>query len=356
MSGPEEGTIPVRAGEELDARAVLLFLRDRIPGLPEGELEVRQFASGASNLTYLLRVGSWAGVLRRPPFGPLPPKAHDMGREARILRALHAAFPLAPRCLASCEDPSVLGGPFHVMEYREGVVVDAELPPAFGSGDETPHLMAHVVLDALVRLHDVDREAVGLGDLGHPEGFLERQLHGWIGRWKRAATEGVPDAEPLLRRLADTLPQSPPATVIHNDYHLRNLLFAPEGPPRLRAVLDWEMTTVGDPLFDVAVFLSYWLEPDDPPGMAAVLAPLPAAPGFPRREAMLQAYAAKSGRDVSAMDWYLPFAFFKLAVILQQIYARWDRGQTADPRFAGFDEAVRGVVERARELAGIGGI
>lgn len=356
MSTAEERTIQVREGEELPRGSVLSFLRDEIPDLPDGELEVRQFPTGSSNLTYLIRVGSWRAVFRRPPHGPLPPKAHDMEREGRLLRSLHPAFPLAPRCMLVCDDTGVIGVPFHVMEYREGVVVDTEFPPDVEPTGERCREFGHRVLDTLLELHAVDYREAGLGDLGHPEGFLERQVRGWIGRWEKSRTEEVPEIAPLTGWLADRVPPSPPPTIIHNDYHLRNLLWAPEPPLELRAVLDWEMSTVGDPLMDLAVFLSYWAEPDDPPTLPDRLATVTTRPGFPTRRELAERYGRESGRDVSRLDWYLPFAYFKLAVILQQIYARWERGQTDDPRFSEFGTSVRQLVAHAHGLVESGEI
>lgn len=346
----EERTIPEREGEELDRDAVTEFLRREVPEVPEGELEVRQFPTGSSNLTYLVRVGSWRAVLRRPPLGPVPPKAHDMEREARVLKRLHPAFPLAPRSIAVCHDPSVLGAPFQIMEFRDGIVVDTELPDGLEPTRDVCRRFAERVLDTLIELHAVDYREAGLDDIGHPQGFLERQTRGWIGRYERAKTDEIPEVGPLTDWLAERIPTSPPPTVIHNDYHLRNLLWDPDDPLTMTAVLDWEMTTVGDPLMDLAVFLSYWRQEDDPEALSRNLATVTVRPEFPSRRELMERYARKSGRDLSRMEWYLPFAYFKLAVILQQIYARWVNGQTKDPRFSGFGTAVRQIVEHAWTL------
>ncbi|QYJ17275.1 hypothetical protein Rxycam_03117 [Rubrobacter xylanophilus DSM 9941] len=350
-------TIPVREGEELDAAAVERALRERIEGLPEGGLEIRQFPSGASNLTYLLRIDGWEAVLRRPPFGPVPPKAHDMRRESHILKRLHRVYPLAPRPYFFCDDESVIGAPFYVMERRRGVVVD----DAFPEGTEvTPGLcrgISHTVVDTLVELHAVDPEEAGLSDIGRPEGFLERQVGGWISRWERARTEEVPEAAPLARWLSSRIPESPPPTIIHNDFKLNNMILDPEDLTRVRAVLDWEMATVGDPLFDLGVSLSYWAQHDDPPELQAVLPTVTStSPHFMTRAEFIERYAEKSGRDLSGMRWYVIFGYFKLAVILQQIYQRWHRGQTKDPRFADFDERVKNVLRHAHRLLEEGGL
>jgi aminoglycoside phosphotransferase (APT) family kinase protein len=349
-------TIPVREGEELDAERIGAFLREALPDLPpDGEPTIRQFPTGASNLTYLIELGEWRGVLRRPPFGPVPPKAHDMEREARLLASLHPAFPLAPRLLALCSDRSVLGVPFHITEYREGAVIAFGLPEGVEPGEALGRAIGETVLRTLVELHEVDYRRAGLDGIGRPEGFMERQARGWIERYERAKTEEIPEVAPLTAWIARGVPRSPPATIIHNDYHLKNLLFDRSDPSRMVAVLDWEMATVGDPLMDLGVALSYWLEPGDPPALTAFLSTVTLGPGFPGRREFAERYATLSGRDLAEMGWYLPFAYFKLAVILQQIYARWARGQTRDPRFEGMGRTVREIVQHAAELVSPGG-
>ena len=343
-------TIAVREGEGFDRARVLGYLREHIPGIPAGELQVRQFPTGASNLTYLLRVDGWEAVLRRPPLGPVPPKAHDMEREGRLLARLNAVYPLAPRPLLICTDAEVIGAPFTVMEYRRGVVVDATLPEGFVATPDGCRAIAEAVVDTLVALHRVDHRAAGLEDVGRPEGFMQRQVEGWIGRYEKAATDQIAEVEPLVRRIRQGVPANPEATVIHNDFKLNNLLFDAGDLGRVTGVVDWEMATIGDPLFDVAIFLSYWVDASDPPAMRALVPSVSTLPEFPSRDEMRALYAQKSGRDLSGLDWYLTFSYFKLAVILQQIYARYVRGQTRDPRFAGFGVAVRTLIAHAHGL------
>src|SRR5215216_3637220 len=344
-------TIRVREGEGFDLAAVERCLREHIETLPEGELEVRQFPSGASNLTYLLKIGDWEGVLRRPPFGPVPPKAHDMGRESRILSRLHGAYPLAPKPYFFCEDESVIGAPFYVMERRRGVVVDDEFPVGVEPTRELCQGISRAVADTLAELHAVDPDEAGLGDLGRPEGFLERQLEGWISRYEKARTDEIGEVGPLTDWLVKGVPESTEPTIIHNDYKLNNLVLDPDDLTEVRAVLDWEMATVGDPLFDLAVSLSYWTEPGDSQELKDVKPTVVSTPGFWTRKEFIDYYAEKSGRDLSNMPWYMVFGYFKLAVIIQQIYARWHKGQTKDERFANFDERVRRVILHAHELA-----
>jgi aminoglycoside phosphotransferase (APT) family kinase protein len=344
-------TVRVREGEGFDLAAVERHLREHIEDLPDGELEVRQFPSGASNLTYLLEVGDWEGVLRRPPFGPVPPRAHDMGRESRVLSRLHEAYPLAPKPYFFCEDESVIGAPFYVMECRKGVVVDDEFPEGVEPTRELCRGMSRTVADTLAELHAVDPDESGLGDLGRPVGFLERQVEGWIGRYAKARTDEIEGVEQLAGWLARSVPESPEPTIIHNDFKLNNLILDPDDLTEVRAVLDWEMATVGDPLFDLAVSLSYWTEPGDPQELKAVMPTVTSTPGFMTRREFMDRYAYSSGRDLSEMHWYMVFGYFKLAAILQQIYARWKRGQTQDERFADFDRRVRTLILHANDLA-----
>jgi aminoglycoside phosphotransferase (APT) family kinase protein len=344
-------TIRIREGEGFDLAAVERYLRDHIENLPEGELEVRQFPSGASNLTYLLKIGGWEGVLRRPPLGPVPPKAHDMGRESHVLARLHEAYPLAPKPYFFCGDEWVIGAPFYVMERRAGVVVDDSLPEGVEPNPQLCRGISRMVADTLAELHAVDPDEAGLGDLGRPEGFLERQVRGWIGRYEGARTDALEEVGPLTRWLAGNIPESPEPAIIHNDYKLNNLILNPDDLTDVRAVLDWEMATVGDPLFDLAVSMSYWTEPTDPEELKEVMPTVTSTPGFMSREEFMERYAKKSGRDLSDMHWYMVFGYFKLAVILQQIYARWRKGQTRDARFSDFDERVRILILHAKTLA-----
>ena len=340
----------MREGEDFDLAATERYMREHIENLAEGELEVRQFPSGASNLTYLVKIGDWEGVLRRPPLGPVPPKAHDMGRESKLLIKLHEAFPLAPKPYFFCEDESVIGAPFYVMERRKGVIVDDSFPEGVEPTEELRRGMSRMVVDTLVELHTVDWQKAGLGDLGRPEGFLERQVKGWIGRYDKAKTEQIEEVGPLTEWIQKNIPESPPATIVHNDYKLNNLLLNPEDLTEVRAVLDWEMTTIGDPLFDLAVSLSYWVEAGDSQELKEVLPTVADTPGFMTRKEFIDYYAQRSGRDLSDMHWYLVFGYFKLAVILQQIYARWHNGQTKDERFANFNERVKNVIVHAHDL------
>jgi aminoglycoside phosphotransferase (APT) family kinase protein len=349
-------TIKIREGEDFDLEAAERYLRARVEDVPEGELEVSQFPSGASNLTYLLKVGDWEGVLRRPPLGPVPPKAHDMGRESGILEKLNAVYPLVPKPYFFCEDESIIGAPFYVMERRTGVVLDDSFPEGVEPDEGMCRGISRTLVDTLVELHAVDAREAGLGDLGKPDGFLRRQTEGWISRYEKAKTDEIGEVEPLTDWLARDIPESPPPAVIHNDYKLNNLVLDPEDLTGVRAVLDWEMATVGDPLFDLAVSLSYWIEPGDPDELAAVMPTVTVTPGFMTRKELIDRYESESGRDLSEMHWYVVFGYFKLAGILQQIYARYKNGQTTDERFATFGDRVRTLILHAENLSRTGDV
>ena len=343
-------TIEVRSDEQLDWEKVEQYLRAHLPGIGVGTREVRQFPSGASNLTYLVRIGEWEGVLRRPPFGPVAPKAHDMQRESYLLERIHPLFPLAPQPYLFCNDLEIIGAPFYVMERRKGIVLNDTFPQDTAVTPELCRRISETVVDTLVEIHAVDWQAAGLAALGHPTGFLERQVKGWIERYNRSQNDESPDVTSLTRWLVEQIPDSPAPTLIHNDFKLNNMLLDAHDLARPVAVLDWEMSTIGDPLFDLAVSLSYWVQPNDSAELRAILPTVTHLPGFMSRTEFMERYAAKSGRDLSSMHFYLIFAYFKLSVIIQQIYIRWLRGQTQDPRFAIFGSRVHTLIDHATQL------
>jgi aminoglycoside phosphotransferase (APT) family kinase protein len=346
-------TIVVRPDERFSVASVVAFLRSAgISGFDPDDMQVEQFPAGHSNLTYLLRSGGWEAVLRRPPLGPVAPRAHDMPREFHLLQRLHPRFPLAPEPYVLCEDPGVIGAPFYVMERRRGQVLDQQFPPGWRPSRELHRAIAESLVRVLVDLHAVDWKAAGLDAIGHPEGYMQRQVTGWIDRYQRAQTDQTQPIGPLASWLSTGLPESPPATVIHNDYKLNNLLLDSQDPRRITAVLDWEMATVGDPLSDLASLLVYWAEEGESEMMGGLKA-VTVSPGFPRRDEIVQLYASASGRDVRSLDWYLAFAYFKVGVISQQIYYRWYRGQTHDERFSGHGRTATNLVRKAAGVAGV---
>lgn len=341
-------TAPVRAGEELDVSALADFLRGKIEGVDRG-VALEQFPSGHSNLTYLLRVDGSEYVLRRGPLGPVAPKAHDMAREFRVLQAVHPHFQEAPDVFFLCEDPTVLGAVFFVMERRRGIILRDEIPPPLRDVANYPQVVSEAFVDCLVRLHAVDVAKTGLISLGKPEGFLERQLQGWAERWNRARTDDAPQLERVIGWLIDRCPVSPAPTLVHNDFKLDNVMLAAEPGDRIEAVLDWEMATVGDPLADLGLTLCYWAWADAPQ-LRSAATPLTSQSGWYTRDQFVRRYAVKTGRDLSGIGYYEVLGIFKLAVVLQQIYYRFQRGQTQDTRFRNFDRRVRSLAEIATTL------
>jgi aminoglycoside phosphotransferase (APT) family kinase protein len=336
-----EDIIDVREDEGIDLVALQEWLKGRAD-LPTGRPRMRQFAGGKANLTYLLEFpGGEELVLRRPPLGPVAEGAHDMSREFAVLSRLWQSFDKAPRALALCEDESVIGGPFFLMERKPGVVVRDVIPDRFGGGHDAGanRALSEVVIDTLAELHAVDAAGCGLADLGHPEGFLARQVRGWGDRWEKSRHEDNPVADEVRAWLEVNLPSSGPPTLLHNDWRLDNMAVAPDDPGRCVAVYDWDMATRGDPLADVGTLMASWYDEGEE---RSVLAPMPTtSPGWLSRAAALDRYAESSGQDMANSAWYVVFGTWKLGVVLQQIYIRWARGQTRDPRFEALGEGAR---------------
>jgi aminoglycoside phosphotransferase (APT) family kinase protein len=339
-------TAAVRKGEELNLDALRAYLSGKIEGA-EQKIEVEQFRGGHSNLTYLLEIGGREMVLRRAPLGPVAPKAHDMVREARVLTAVHPHFHPAPEVYLICEDPSIIGAPFFLMERRHGIVLRDRIPPEVAAHENYAQRISRAFVDCQVELHRVDVEKHGLLSLGKPEGFVERQVKGWSERWQRAHTEDSPEMDRMIEWLSRTIPPSGKPALVHNDFKLDNVMIANGPPDRLEAVLDWEMTTVGDPVADLGLTLCYWCSSLVP---GTSLQAVTTGPGWWSRDEYVSYYGAKTGRDMSTLPWHEVFGVFKLAVILQQIYYRFYKGQTTDERFRSFDERVRVLIQRAVEM------
>jgi aminoglycoside phosphotransferase (APT) family kinase protein len=350
-------TRAVRSSEELDWKRLAAYLREWPPQrLGKGidasaAMQVEQFPGGHSNLTYLLRFGGSEIVLRRPPFGPVPPRAHDMAREYRILAAVNPLFPLAPEPYLLCEDTSVIGSAFYVMERRRGFVVRDEEPPEVRDPAMRGRISSAIV-DSLADLHSIDLTAHRLASLGKPAGFVARQVRGWMERWHGSKTSDVPEMESLAVWMAGRIPSDPDRpSLVHGDYKLDNVMLDHGAPDRLVAILDWEMSAVGDPLVDLGILLCYWFHVAGE-SQGTALAGVTARPGWFDRQQILDRYAARSSRNIDGIAFYEVFAVFKLAVVVQQIYARYVRAQTDDPRFAGFGERVVLLARMAGELAG----
>ncbi len=346
--------IAERPDERIDTTRLEPYLRTHLPGA-KGELWVAQFHGGKANLTYLVRFGEKEFVLRRPPLGPIPPGAHDMRREYRVLSVLHRRFPLAPQSLLLCEDESIIGAVFIVEERRHGFVIRDDVPHEFAGRPELNHRIGLALIDALAGLHLVDAAEIGLDGLGRVDGYLERQLSGWRRRWEGSL--GGPEEErsrqgmaPALDWLARNLPKERAGALLHNDYRLDNCLLDAADPARITAVLDWDMCTQGDPLADLGYVLNYWVEPGDDPEWRTIAAMPTWREGFPTRAEAIERYAAETGADVDDILWYQVFAAFKLAVIIQQIFIRYVRGQTQDARFATYWRRVLGLADKARVL------
>jgi aminoglycoside phosphotransferase (APT) family kinase protein len=342
---------PVRPDEQLDAAIVAAYLRGKLPE-SERPLEILQFPGGHANLTYLLRFSDREYVLRRPPLGPVAPRSHDMVREYRALAALGPYYPPAPRVFALCEDPAVLGAPFFVMERRHGIVIRRTMPPEIPDDPAVRRRIGEAAIDALADLHAVPVAGTPVAALGKPEGFVQRQIRGWAERWQRAKTDELPTMDDLATWLAARIPPALDATVVHNDFKLDNMMLDRADPGRVVAVLDWDMTTLGDPRIDVGTLLGYWPEASDPPERLAIAMQPTYLEGFPTRAEVVARYAARSGRNLEAIRFFETFALFKLAVVLQQIYVRFVRGQTKDERFAVMGESVRRLAEIASESRG----
>lgn len=344
--------IPQRPDEVLETRRLEPYLHEKLQ-LPEGAMQVAQFGGGHANLTYLLAFPGLELVLRRPPLGPVAPGSHDMGREHRVLSRLCSHFELAPRSLVYCDDEDIIGAPFQIMERRHGQVIRREVPPVYRHDAALLMRIGFMMVDVLAALHGVDREAAGLSDLGRPEGFVARQLAGWSKRWSAAAHESNPHMALLQRWLHEHLPGSSAVTLLHNDFKLDNILVDRDDPARPVAVLDWDMCTSGDPLTDLGYLLNLWVESGEPQAWIETTAMPSFTPGFPSRAQVIERYAALTGRDVRAIGWYQAFAAMKLAVIIQQIFIRYHRGQTRDTRFAHYDERARVFVRKGCHMAGL---
>ncbi len=346
MSYPSDEAKPVRAGEELDLARLTPYLQAQL-NLPGAPVTVAQFPGGHSNLTYLVTVGERQFALRRPPFGSKVKTAHDMAREVRVLSKLADHYPRAPRPVLFCEDESVLGARFYLMERVRGVILRRELPPEMAIDAATAERLCASFVDALVELHAIDWRAVGLGDFGKPDGYVERQVSGWSKRYLDSQTDEIAEMASVGKWLAANLPRSPAPTIIHNDFKFDNLILNPDDITQIKAILDWEMSTIGDPLMDLGTALCYWVEAGDSEAMRMFRFGPTVLDGMYTRRRLAEEYARRSGRDVSNINFYYAFGLFKTAVVAQQIYYRFKQGLTKDERFAAFIFAVRVLAAQA---------
>lgn len=332
----------IRKGEELPSDALHTYLITQIPGAT-GEIEILQFPGGHSNLTYLIKLGDREYVLRRPPIGAKIKTAHDMSREFTILSGLDGIYAKIPKPILMCEDESVIGAPFYLMERVHGLVLRKAKPSGVDLSPQAMRALSESFIDNLIDIHSLDIQDSSLAQLGHPEGYVERQITGWVGRYQKAKTEEIPEIEKVAIWLQDEMPAESGTALIHNDYRYENLILDPSDISRIRAVLDWEMATIGDPLMDLGCALCYWIESNDPPELQSVAFGLTSFPGNLTRAELVARYFERSNKQEREMLYYYVYALFKLAVIIQQIYARYAKGLTQDERFAHFDQAVKAL-------------
>ena len=330
----------VREEDRFDVEAMHAWLRpfigiDQVP-------EVLQFRSGASNLTYLLKYPGRELVLRRPPVGTKAASAHDMKREYLIQSRLQPVYPLVPAMIALCDDHSIIGSDFYVMDRVAGDIFRRDIPESVTATDVS--VMADSLINGLVQLHAVD--ATILAELNKGHGYVERQVEGWSTRYRNALTDDVPNGEKVMQWLAANKPEDVDSCIIHGDWRIDNVVFDLEHA-RIAGVLDWELATVGDPLMDLGSALAYWVDQDDPPAFASLRRQPSHLPGMPTREQFVSRYLELSGRSCVDFTFYEVFGLFRLAVIIQQIWARYRAGQTTNPAFAGFGDAVNTLINRA---------
>ncbi len=341
--------VDIREGEELDALAVDQFMKQAMPGL-SGKPSIRQYPGGASNLTYQVDYGGESFVLRRPPFGKIAKSAHDMLREARVMKALKPVYPYVPEIIAIGDDHEVLGCDFYVMERLQGIILRQDFPKDFELNESDTRKLCLNVVDKLVDLHRVDATAAGLDHLGKGPGYVQRQIGGCSDRFRKARTGDVGDFEAVMSWLDDKMPDDVAQCVIHNDFRFDNVVLRQENPFEVIGVLDWEMATIGDPLMDLGNSLAYWVQKDDD-GPFQMLRRQPThRPGMLSREEVVTYYFEQSGLQVERFDYYEIYGLFRLAVILQQIYYRYFHGQTKDKRFAAFGHAVQYLEKRCLKL------
>jgi aminoglycoside phosphotransferase (APT) family kinase protein len=341
----EQETHAVGSAEVLAVPALRTYLRHA--GFRADTLVVEQFPHGHSNLTYLVRIDGQEWVLRRRPLGAVPPRAHDMAREFRILSKLGGVYDLAPRPIVYCGDEAVIGAPFYLMERRRGVVLRGLATESLVPGDGTLERLCRAFADNLARLHEIDYRSLGLDDLGRPEGYLSRQIDRWRRRYHEIETSHLADMEEVGEWLARHTPSESGAALIHNDYKFDNLVVDPRDPATIVAVLDWEMATIGDPLADLGTTLGLWVQATDPEPLRAAWVSPASRPDSPTRAALVEIYGERRGRPVSHPVFYYALGLFKLAAIFQQLYVRHRQGETTDTRLATFDRTVAALARQA---------
>ena len=343
----ENPTVDVRKGEELDIAAVDAVLKAALADL-KGEPVVKQYASGASNLTYAIDYPERRMVLRRPPFGDKPKSGHDMHREYKVMTALKGHVPV-PNTLYYTDDALIIGAEFYVMDRSEGHLIHTEVPTDWNWTAKEGRQLCENFFQSLVDLHTTDYKSAGLGDFGKPEGYVSRQILGWNRRWGKAWTEDIEKFEDVQQWLVDNMPKSERgAAVIHGDFRIDNCILKQDNPTQIEAILDWEISALGDPMMDLGNTLAYWIEAADPDFMKMTVRQPSQASGMMTRQEILDFYAAKTGADVSGFQFYYVYGIWRLAVIIQQIYARFYRGQNDNPRFKPYGQMTTALGNLAR--------
>jgi aminoglycoside phosphotransferase (APT) family kinase protein len=355
MSDLTDRPAAIRSGEELDVEKIEPFLRSHFPE-ETGALKILQFPNGHSNLTYSLQLGAKELILRRPPLGSKVKSAHDMSREFRVLSKLHSVYPPAPEVLFYCDDASVIGAPFYIMQPIHGIILRRYLQPGLDFPAETARRLSESFIDNLIRLHRVDYAAAGLSDLGKPDGYLERQVRGWTERYYGSKTHDYPEVEKISRWMQDHTPTTKVVSLIHNDYKYDNVVLDSSEITKIIGVLDWEMCTIGDSLSDLGTALSYWVNATDPEELQENRWGPTTEPGSLTRDEIVHYYSKKTGCDASHIAFYVAFARFKLAVIVQQIYFRYHQGLTKDQRFAFMPETIQMLLRASLHTAQTGRI
>ena len=351
MAHIEQELIDVRKDEQLDLESLRQYLKN-ILKLEFNNLTSLQFSGGHANLTYLLKLDEREYVLRRPPLGPVAPSSHDMYREHRVQSSLNTLFPLAPKSIYFCDEETIIGSKFHIIERRNGFVIRKQFEPYISPTKDNLRKISFKIIDVLSDLHKINPDKVGLGDLGKPDGFVLRQLNGWEERWKKSTEETDLNSkfDKLISYLRSTLLQPQTVTILHNDFKLDNIMWSNADPFDPIAVFDWDMCTRGDPLMDLGHMLNYWIDETDNEDCKLITSMPVDKILYPTRKEIVDYYSKKTGFNVENINWYYAFGAFKLAVILQQIFYRYQKGQTQDERFSNFGKRIDALINRANNV------
>jgi aminoglycoside phosphotransferase (APT) family kinase protein len=340
--------INIRQDEKIDLHKIKNYLNELLK-IDIDKINILQYSGGHANLTYLISFNNKEFVLRRPPLGPVAPSSHDMAREHMVQRSLNKLFPLAPKSIHLCEDDKIIGSKFHLIERKKGIVIRKEMRPELDGSRNKIRSLSFKMIDILAELHKLDPSKVGLGNFGRPDGFVLRQLNGWEDRWEKASEDEIKANRfnKLVRYLRSNIPEPQGATILHNDFKLDNIMWDVDNPLLPVAVFDWDMCTRGDPLMDLGHLLNYWIDEDDD-YEANLITSMPVKNIlYPKKSEIIDHYALKTGFSIKDVDWYYAFGAFKLAVIIQQIYVRFLKGQTQDERFANFGKRIEALISRA---------